>query len=284
MQAGHAPINRGRRAGRRHVGYAIAAAAALVAALAGAAPAGAQMRLQFDNAKPGKFFWANGKPLRYRFEIAGQRDRDVRIEAVQAKTGKVRKAWRRNGVRAQKRVGVNWRGVLNKGNPTPGGNYRFRIREIDGEVATRARASKVRIASIRHNRFPMGGHVGWGDGWGAGRGHRGQDLFAPCGRPILAARAGRVVWRGFQGSGAGHYVVVRGRKDGFDYVYMHLRKNVLVREGDRVRTGERLGSNGQTGNASGCHLHFELWRGHWFGGGKALRAVTKHLRRWDRWS
>jgi murein DD-endopeptidase MepM/ murein hydrolase activator NlpD len=75
-------------------------------------------------------------------------------------------------------------------------------------------------------------------------------------------------------------VVIRGARNNRDYVYMHLKKHRPVRVGDRVETGQRIGSVGATGNASGCHLHFELWRGRWYEGGRALPSVTRNLRRW----
>lgn len=269
---------------RRWLATAIATAAALALVVADASPAQAQMRLQFDNAAPGKYFQASGSPLRFRFEIAGQRERDVRVEAIHAPTGNMRKAWRINGVPPDTRVGVRWNTRLNNGSFAPAGRYRFRVREVGEGLAVRDRPNRVRLSMARTHRFPVRGNVSWGDGWGAGRGHRGQDLFAPCGRAILAARAGRVVWRAYQAGGAGHYVVIRGRQTNWDYVYMHLQPNVLVDEGDVVATGQRIGSNGATGNASGCHLHFELWTKQWFNGGRALTSVTKQLRRWYRWT
>jgi murein DD-endopeptidase MepM/ murein hydrolase activator NlpD len=58
--------------------------------------------------------------------------------------------------------------------------------------------------------FPVKARVSWGDGLGAGRGHQGQDLMANCGRPVVAAKAGRVTTVDYQASGAGNYAVVRG--------------------------------------------------------------------------
>lgn len=281
MQAGHPSGARGRGRWRRAV-LAIGFVAGIAGALALASPAAA-MVVSFDNAKPGKFWWGSGKPLRYKFEIAGKQRRDVRVEVIHAKSGDMKRAWRKNGVPPGKRVGVRWSATLRNDNPAPQGRYRFRVREIGRGVADRRRPAKVRATKIRHHRFPMRGQVGWGDGWGAGRGHRGQDLFAPCGRAIRSVRAGRVVWKGYQAGGAGHYVVIRGRKSKFDYVYMHLRSKVLVREGQNVKTYERIGSEGATGNATGCHLHFELWRKKWFDGGRALPSVTKRLRKWRSW-
>ena len=131
----------------------------------------------------------------------------------------------------------------------------------------------------KDHRFPIPAKHRYGDGFGAGRHHEGQDLFARCGKPILAARAGRVKYRGYDG-GAGNYVVINGRNTARDYMYAHLRRRASVREGERVSMGEQIGIVGQSGNASGCHLHFELWRGDWNG----RPDVTRKLKLWDSWS
>jgi murein DD-endopeptidase MepM/ murein hydrolase activator NlpD len=127
-----------------------------------------------------------------------------------------------------------------------------------------------------------GGHT-YGDGFGAGRGHKGADVFADCGTTLVAARAGKVQYKAYQGSGAGYYVVIDGKGTNKDYVYMHLRGPANVGQGDNVKTGKVIGDVGDSGNATGCHLHFELWKGDWFGGGSPMRSVMKHLKRWDRW-
>jgi murein DD-endopeptidase MepM/ murein hydrolase activator NlpD len=146
-------------------------------------------------------------------------------------------------------------------------------------LAPRAEAKAIRTL---HHRFPVPSPHRYGDGVGARRGHQGQDVFADCGKRVLAARGGRVQFRDSDGS-AGNYLVVDVLGTGADYVYMHLRGNALARRGERVRTGERIGKVGQSGNAVGCHLHFELWsRPGWYEGGHFMRSVTRHLRRWDR--
>ena len=49
-----------------------------------------------------------------------------------------------------------------------------------------------------------------------------------------------------------------------------------------MRTGQRIGRVGLSGNASDCHLHFELWsRPGWYDGGRAMRSVSRQLKHWD---
>ena len=52
--------------------------------------------------------------------------------------------------------------------------------------------------------FPLPSKHEYGDGFGAGRGHDGQDLFAKCGRKLVAANDGKVQRSEFDGSGYGN--------------------------------------------------------------------------------
>lgn len=130
--------------------------------------------------------------------------------------------------------------------------------------------------------FPLPGDHNYGDGFGAGRGHDGQDLFASCGSKLVAANAGRVQRSERDGSGYGNMVVIDVKGVGVDLLYAHM-KNRTVKRGDRVRDGQKIGEVGQTGNASGCHLHFEMHTppGFWEGG-HAMRSVSDYLRKWDK--
>lgn len=61
---------------------------------------------------------------------------------------------------------------------------------------------------------------------------------------------------------------------------MHLRSPARVAAGDRVDTGHRIGVVGQTGRASTCHLHFELWTAPgWYEGGEPVdpRPLLRRL-------
>jgi murein DD-endopeptidase MepM/ murein hydrolase activator NlpD len=127
--------------------------------------------------------------------------------------------------------------------------------------------------------FPVAGAVEFGTGaaaFGGGRGHKGQDVFADCGTPALAARAGRVVDARYEGA-AGNYAVIAA-DDGRSHVYMHLRSPARVVAGDAVDAGERIGAVGDTGDAWDCHLHFEVWTAPgWFRGGHPIDPL-RYLR------
>lgn len=93
----------------------------------------------------------------------------------------------------------------------------------------------------------------------AERHHDGLDIAAPQGEPIYAAAEGRVLFSGWK-NGYGNTVIVAHER-GVTTLYAHASAR-YVSEGQPVRRGEPLAAVGQTGNARGAHLHFEvLWRG-----------------------
>ncbi|WP_437270282.1 peptidoglycan DD-metalloendopeptidase family protein [Stutzerimonas balearica] len=97
------------------------------------------------------------------------------------------------------------------------------------------------------------------------KGRYAVDIAMPEGTPIIAARGGMVVKVENEQSGrgnnpAGNFVRVL-HDDGTMGVYLHLMQgSVVVREGQRVATGERLARSGNTGNSTGPHLHFVVQR------------------------
>ena len=147
------------------------------------------------------------------------------------------------------------------------------------------RPDPAQIQFLGHE-FPIRGPHYFGESaarFGGGRGHQGHDTFAACGTPLVAARGGVVKFKQYHGA-AGHYLVIDGERTGVDYTYMHLRDAALVDEGDRVRTGQLIGYVGQTGRASGCHLHFEMWTAPgWYDGGKPFDPLPSLLA-WDKTS
>ena len=117
--------------------------------------------------------------------------------------------------------------------------------------------------------FPVSGPHTFGQGVGAarkGHTHQGQDIMAACGTPLVAVSRAKVKFVSFQ-SLAGNYVVIRNKKLHQDYMYAHLAARASVSKGQIVQPGQQIGIVGRTGDATACHLHFELWLGKWYRGG-----------------
>jgi murein DD-endopeptidase MepM/ murein hydrolase activator NlpD len=150
-----------------------------------------------------------------------------------------------------------------------------------GGVDTSTDTDAEPTSSSSDSQFPIIGRHTYGDGLGAGRGHQGQDLMADCGKRVVAAQPGRVQLRDSDAS-SGNYVVIDGQGQLDDLVYMHLQRRAEVGKGERVAAGQTIARVGDTGNAAGCHLHFEMWADPgYYEGGKPIDPEP-HLRRWDR--
>ena len=88
---------------------------------------------------------------------------------------------------------------------------------------------------------------------GASTYHQGVDLDTGTGWPVVAARAGVVIFSGW-GNAAGNYITI-DHQDGFRSVYMHLSSRG-VSVGQIVSAGQYIGATGSTGVSTGDHLHF----------------------------
>jgi murein DD-endopeptidase MepM/ murein hydrolase activator NlpD len=87
--------------------------------------------------------------------------------------------------------------------------------------------------------------------------HKGVDLAAPVGTPVTAIKSGKVEFAGeMRGYGQ---VVILSHGSTVRSVYAHLSK-ISVHQGDRVKGRQVIALSGQSGNASGPHLHFEVQR------------------------
>jgi murein DD-endopeptidase MepM/ murein hydrolase activator NlpD len=88
-----------------------------------------------------------------------------------------------------------------------------------------------------------------------GRLHAGEDMAAPIGTPIHAISSGTVVFTGVEG-GYGNKIEIR-HWDGTCSWYGHLSK-IEVKVGQQVTPGEQIGLVGDSGDATGPHLHLEI--------------------------
>jgi murein DD-endopeptidase MepM/ murein hydrolase activator NlpD len=113
-----------------------------------------------------------------------------------------------------------------------------------------------RLVPNNRLQWPADGVVSSGYGIRGERFHAGIDISGERGRPILAAEAGVVMFsgRGLDGYGK---VVMLDHGNGLVTLYAHNERNV-VRPGERVRRGQVIALMGDTGRASGVHVHFEV--------------------------
>lgn len=88
--------------------------------------------------------------------------------------------------------------------------------------------------------------------------HRGIDYALPRGTEVVAADRGLITYAQFSSDGAGNCVVIKVA--GYLVKYFHL-DSIAVRLGDTVREGQIVGTSGQSGNARGPHLHFQVEQG-----------------------
>ncbi|HVE67645.1 MAG TPA: M23 family metallopeptidase [Solirubrobacteraceae bacterium] len=232
------------------------------------------------------------RPARLLYGVAGTAAVAVRVDLVRVRDGAVVARWGPDTAAPYVPRTASWNGLAG-GRVPADGRYRFDV--FAGAAATPSASVGARPAQapaalsqsfdFRGHVFPIRGRHDYGVavnrfGPVSGRGHRGQDVLAACGTPLVAARGGRVIVNASQ-SAAGHYVVIDETGSRHQHAYMHLRERSPVPEGARVRTGQLIGHVGNTGNSTACHLHFELWSGPWWGGGRPIDPLP-FLRAWDR--
>ena len=229
-----------------------------------------------------------GAPVSFRYRVDGTRE-SVRVRVDLLPVGsrhpaaRVRMGWKRTG----RTLIRSW--TPPAGGLTPG-SYVARLHAVDRKGRTLRRSatasgrSRLKVAApapppapvgapapaapvVGSGSFPVQGRYTYGDGFGVKRGtatHRGQDILAAQGTPVVTPRAGTVSWRAYQAEGAGYYVVV-GADDGRDFVFMHLLDgSITVAKGDTVTAGQAFAQVGQTGRATAPHLHFEIWPDGWY--------------------
>lgn len=87
------------------------------------------------------------------------------------------------------------------------------------------------------------------------RAHRGIDYAARRGTPVVASGKGKVIKSGYSKYN-GNYIFI---SHGTQYVtkYLHLNKR-LVKTGQKVKQGQKIGTVGSTGRVTGAHLHYEF--------------------------
>ena len=111
--------------------------------------------------------------------------------------------------------------------------------------------------------WPLPGHTyiscNFGDDDAYGNsGHRGTDIPAPEGTPILAAHSGTVIISGWNNSYGNQVLLDNGA--GLSTRYAHMTQTAVT-AGEAVTAGQVIGYVGSTGDSTGNHLHFEVMQG-----------------------
>jgi murein DD-endopeptidase MepM/ murein hydrolase activator NlpD len=232
-------------------------------------------------------FYAGPRKATLRYTVTGDAPLEVAVELVRVPAGTSVKRWSPGAVAPGVQQRIDWDGTSG-GKVVPEGRYEFRVFPVAAAAAQDGAEPPIVTDSFRFldHKFPVRGKHDFGSDiakFGArrsGHSHQGHDVFAACGTPMVAARGGVVRWKKSH-SRAGNYVIIDGDGTDVDYAYMHLQQPAIVDRGERVVTGQRIGNVGDTGAASGCHLHFELWSGPgWYEGGKPIDPLP-FLRLWD---
>jgi murein DD-endopeptidase MepM/ murein hydrolase activator NlpD len=102
--------------------------------------------------------------------------------------------------------------------------------------------------------------------------HYGVDIRASSGTPVRSTADGIVSFSGWSGANGNLVAIEHGF--GFRTFYAHNRVN-LAKVGQRVKRGDIIGYVGTTGNATGAHVHYEVWKD-----GKPVNPA-KYLKGWS---
>ena len=123
-------------------------------------------------------------------------------------------------------------------------------------AAKRAARARARLKASRAMAVPAYGRItaSFGSRGHWSTRHTGMDIRASYGARVHSVVAGRVI-RATYDRAYGRIVVVRGR--GVDIWYAHLSR-ISVRVGQQVKTGQTVGRVGNSGHATGTHLHIEV--------------------------
>lgn len=123
------------------------------------------------------------------------------------------------------------------------------VQEINGDLFKKPLRGRYYISS----------RYGWRNNPFSGRRtfHNGVDMAASMGSPVYAALNGRVIRTGYDVT-YGNFVII-SHHSGYQTMYAHLSA-ITISNGSYVNIGTRIGSVGNTGQSTGAHLHFTIFK------------------------
>jgi murein DD-endopeptidase MepM/ murein hydrolase activator NlpD len=257
------------------------------------APNAGTLSLVAAETAPRRSFYFGYRYPRLSYTIASTQPlNDLRIDVINS-AGEVAKTFYREDVAPSTADKIRWDGTTAEGKPARNGRYTFRVSAQTAAAPPARKASASTTLSLGFTffgyAFPVLGHHEFSMGAGrfgaarSGHTHQGQDVMAACGTPLVAARGGVVQYAGYQYA-AGNYVVIDGKGTPNDFMYAHLAEPSPLQTSDTVRTGQPIGIVGDTGDATACHLHFEMWGSPgWYEGGSPFDPLSE-LEKWDTYS
>ena len=227
---------------------------------------------------PAKTYFDGKRSSSLSYLFKADRAADIRIDVITAKGGEVVDSIVKRHQKPFSNYTASWDGLLENGRIAPNGDYRFKVSQLSGGGGAGAKFS------FYDHIFPLRGKHKYGDGLGVRpwsrrpgrlREVRNQDRRRP--------------WR----ASSSRRLSVRGR-----LLRSHRRCQeratttstpTCSEPAARPRAhasapGQVIGFESDTGRASGCHMHFELWSSPgWYEGGHVLNP-TKPLKAWDKYS
>jgi murein DD-endopeptidase MepM/ murein hydrolase activator NlpD len=141
-------------------------------------------------------------------------------------------------------------------------------RRINDIIRRQQQAGRIPSEFNGSFRWPMIGRIsgefgcssypGYGPGYGCAHFHNGIDIVAPYGTAIRAAGAGTVVYVGWNYADGSDpaWIVVIAHSSNLQTWYAHMQPRRPVSVGQRVKGGQIIGYEGNTGNSTGAHLHW----------------------------
>ena len=122
------------------------------------------------------------------------------------------------------------------------------------QYATKTVAPIAGVVGEGNFMWPTSGHISQKFYWY----HQAVDIANASNPDVVASQGGTVITAGWNAGGYGNYVII-DHGNGYRTLYAHMVTNsIVVKAGQVVSQGQKIGVMGSTGRSTGTHLHFEI--------------------------